>query len=151
VTDYFIYDLDSYTTGLLTFPLTGLSEGSHTLQLIAFDNFNLPAVASVEFNVKESGELAIERFLIYPNPMQSSTSFTFTLSRDCDLTLDIYSVTGKKIHSFQTSGRQGFNAIPWDGRDKRGDRFANNTYFVKVRASVDGLKAEATERLVIYK
>ena len=151
VTDNFSYDLDSHTAGLLTYPLAGLSEGPHTLQVIAFDNFNLPSVASTEFNVKESGELAIERFLIYPNPMQSSTSFTFMLSRDCDLSLDIYSVTGKKIHSFQASGRQGFNAIPWDGRDKRGDRFANNTYFVKLRASADGLKAEATERLVIYK
>ncbi len=151
VTANFSYDLDSHTTGLLVYPLAGLSEGPHTLQLIAFDNFNLPSVATIEFNVKETGDLAIERFLIYPNPMQSSTSFTFMLSRDCDLTLDIFSVTGKKIHSFQASGRQGFNAIPWDGRDKRGDRFANNTYFVKLRAAADGLKAEATERLVIYK
>ncbi len=151
VTGFFNYDLDSYTSGRLTYPLAGLSEGPHTLQVIAFDNLNLPSVASTQFIVEDIGELAIERFLIYPNPMQSSTSFTFMLSRDCDLTIDIYSVTGKKIHSYQASGRQGFNAIPWDGRDKRGDRFANNTYFVKVRAATEGLKAEATERLVIYK
>ncbi len=151
VTSYFSYDLDSHTSGLLSYPLAELSEGPHTLQLIAFDNFNLPSVATTEFLVKEAGELAIERFLIYPNPMQTSTSFTFMLSQDCELTIDIYSVTGKKVHSLQASGRQGFNAIPWDGRDKRGDRFANNTYFVKLRASGDGLAAEATERLVIYK
>ncbi|MCB5246886.1 MAG: C25 family cysteine peptidase, partial [Candidatus Cloacimonetes bacterium] len=151
VTDHFSYDLDSHTTGELIYPLSDLSEGPHTLQLIAFDNFNLPSVAASDFNVKEAGELDIERFLIYPNPMQNSTSFTCMLSRDCDLTIDIYSVTGKKIHSFQASGRQGFNSIPWDGRDKRGDRFANNTYFVKLRATAEGLKAEATERLVIYK
>lgn len=151
VTDHFNYDKDSYTAGVLIYPLVGLAEGSHTLQLIAFDNFNLPAVATSDFLVKQSGELAIERFLIYPNPMQSSTSFTFMLSRDCELSVDIYSLTGKKVHSLQASGRQGFNAIPWDGRDKRGDRLANNTYFVKLRATADSIKAEATERLVIYK
>ncbi len=151
VTEFFSYDKDSHTAGLLTYPLAGLSEGPHTLQIIAFDNFNLPSVASADFTVKDSGELAIESFLIYPNPMQNSTSFTFMLSRDCDLSIDIYSISGKKIHSFDAWGKQGFNAIPWDGRDQRGDRFANNTYFVKLRASSDGLRAEATERLVIYK
>lgn len=151
VTQYFSYNLDSHTSGLLVYPLAGLSQGPHTLQLIAFDNFNLPAVSTTNFSVKETSELDIEGFLIYPNPMQGSTSFTFMLSRDCELSIDIYTVTGKKVHSIQTNGRKGFNAIAWDGRDKRGDRFANNSYFVKLRASTDGLKAEATERLVIYK
>jgi flagellar hook assembly protein FlgD len=151
VTQYFNYSLDSFTDGLLTYPIHGLEEGSHSVKIIAFDNFNLPSVASTSFIVKKSGELSIERFLIYPNPMQNSTSFTFMLSRDCDLNIDIFTVSGKKVHSFKTMGRQGFNAIPWNGRDDRGDSFANNTYFVKVRATADGLKAERTERLVVYK
>ncbi|MBW6514704.1 MAG: type IX secretion system sortase PorU [Candidatus Syntrophosphaera sp.] len=151
VTQYFSYNLDSHTEGLLTYQLSNLAEGPHTLQLIAFDNFNLPSVSSTNFIVKKSGELAIERFLIYPNPMQTSTSFTFMLSQDSDLIIDIYTVTGKKAHSFKALGRQGFNAISWNGKDARGDRFANNTYFVKVRATtLDGRKTEKTEKLVIY-
>ncbi|MGC9362436.1 MAG: C25 family cysteine peptidase, partial [Candidatus Syntrophosphaera sp.] len=150
VTEYFSYDLDSHTQGLLTYPLSDLEEGPHTLQLIAFDNFNLPSVATTEFVVKKTGELSIERFLIYPNPMQSETSFTFMLSRDCDLDIDIFSMSGKKIQSISAPGRQGFNQIPWNGRDRMGDRLANNTYFVKIRARAEGLKAEKTEKLIIY-
>ncbi len=148
--NYFTYDLDSHTQGLLTYSFSDLAEGPHTLQVIAFDNFNQPSVATTNFLVKKSGDLAIDRFLIYPNPMQKSASFTFMLSQDADVTLDIFTVAGKKIHTIKASGRQGFNAVAWDGRDAKGDRLANNTYFVKIRAAQPGKKAEQTERLVIY-
>ncbi len=151
VTDYFSYNLDSHTAGQLVYPLTDLSEGPHTLQLIAFDNFNLPAVASVDFTVKKTGDLTIERFLIYPNPMENDTNFTFLLSQDSELDIDIFTITGKKAHSIKTFGKQGFNSVHWDGKDGSGHRLANNTYFVKIRAKTQDLKAEALERLVIFK
>ena len=150
VNDYFSYDLDSFTQGLLTYQLSSLSEGPHTVQLIAFDNFNLPSVATTEFIVKKSGELSLERFLIYPNPMAKETWFTFMLSEASDVTVDIYTLSGKKAYTLKTFGSQGFNKVRWDGRDSRGDRLANNTYFVKIRARSDSGKAEKTERLVIY-
>jgi len=150
VTGYFSYNTDSFTEGLLVYPLSNLSEGPHTVQIVAFDNFNLPAVASTQFMVKKSGELSLERFLIYPNPMQRDTNFTFLLSQDSDLEIGIFTVSGRKIHSFKALGRQGFNSIAWNGKDGRGDRLANNTYFVKVTARSGNRKAEKTERLVIY-
>ncbi|MDD4310343.1 MAG: C25 family cysteine peptidase [Candidatus Cloacimonetes bacterium] len=52
ITPYFSYDKGSYTSGSLVYPLPNLSEGSHTVKVIAFDNFNLPAVASVSFEAK---------------------------------------------------------------------------------------------------
>jgi hypothetical protein len=150
VTEYFTYDTDSHTSGLLTYPLSGLDEGSHTVQIIAFDNFNLPAVTSTNFIVKKSGELSIERLLLYPNPMQHETWVTFMLSQAGEVEISLFSVTGRKVHSFKATGLQGFNKVRWDGRDAKGDRLANNTYFVKVTARSDGRKAEKTERLVVY-
>jgi len=50
----------------------------------------------------------------------------------------------------KTMGRQGFNSIPWDGRDNKGDKLANNTYFVKIRAKDGKEKTEKIEKLVIY-
>jgi hypothetical protein len=119
VTRHFSYDLDSYTQGMLYYQLPKLSEGSHTVQLIAFDSFNLPAVASTNFTVKIQGNFYIDRFLIYPNPMQRETSFTFMLSEDAELSISIYTIRGRKIRQIETGGRQGFNAIPWDGRDSK--------------------------------
>ncbi|PKN78521.1 MAG: hypothetical protein CVU48_08075 [Candidatus Cloacimonetes bacterium HGW-Cloacimonetes-1] len=151
VTDYFAYDLDSYTSGLLTYPMSNLSEGAHTIQLIAFDNFNSPAVANANFLVKKLGDLSIERLLPYPNPMSKDGHITFMLSQNADLTIGIYTMSGKKIRSIKAIGKPGFNQIYWDGKDGDGDRLANNTYFVKVKAKNAGKSVEKIERIVIYK
>ncbi|MDZ4182930.1 MAG: type IX secretion system sortase PorU [Candidatus Cloacimonadaceae bacterium] len=151
VTQYFSYDRDSFTQGTLTYPLNSLSEGLHTVQVIAFDNFNLPSVASVVFMVKKVGDLYIERLLLYPNPMAKDGNITFMLSKDSEVEIGIFTITGKRIRSIKTNGRQGFNSIYWDGRDTSGNYPANNTYFVKVTAKADNKKTEKTERLVIYK
>lgn len=151
VTQYFDYDQDSYTSGTLRYPLSNLKEGPHTVQVIAFDNLNLPSVASTDFIAKKTGELSIERLLIYPNPIQTDAHITFLLSKDCELDIGIYSISGKRLRRIKTTGREGFNKIYWDGRDNKSNRLANNTYFVKINAKSGSLKAEARERLVIYK
>lgn len=152
VTDLFSYDEDSFTTGSLTYPLSGLSEGEHILQLIAFDNFNRPAVSSMEFNVIKTGKFAITDFLPYPNPMKKAGWFTFVLNESAELQLSLYTIRGKKIQTIKTTASSGYNQIYWDGRDADGDFPANNTYFVKMKAtSLSGKhKAESTTKLVIY-
>ena len=141
VTDYFTYDKGSFTKGSLVYPLSGLSEGTHTIQLIAFDNFNQPSVASTYFVAKKSSALSIDRLLIYPNPLSKDGFITFMLSDNAELNIGIYTMRGKKIRSIKSSGRQGFNKIWWDGKDEQGSALANNSYFVKVKATSSTGKA----------
>jgi hypothetical protein len=152
VTQYFSYDKGSYMSGTLIYPLANLSEGLHSLQVIAFDNFNQPSVATVQFVAKQSSELNIERLLIYPNPISSDGFVTFILSANAELDIGVYTISGKRIRRIKTIGRQGFNNIAFDGRDDKGARLANNTYFVKVKAkNADGKSIEKTEKLVMYR
>ena len=152
VTDLFSYDKDSFTSGSLTYQLSGLSEGSHKIQLIAFDNFNRPSVASIDFLVRKSKSFTIEDFLPYPNPMKKSGYFTFRISEPADVKLTIYTIRGRKIKTIDWTATKDYNQIPWDGRDADGDYLANNTYFIKLTArALSGIgKAEKTEKLVIY-
>jgi hypothetical protein len=152
VTDYFSYNQDSHTAGTLEYQLAGLSEGNHMLQLIAFDNFNRPSVASINFRVSKNKSFLVENFLPYPNPMQKSGWFTFTVSEAADVKIAIYTIRGKKIKTLSTTASKGFNQIAWDGRDGDGDYLGNNTYFIKLTAdALSGSgKAEKTEKLVIY-
>lgn len=152
VTDLFTYDKDSFTSGTLSYQFSGLSEGNHKLQLIAFDNFNRPSVAAIDFVVKQSKSFSIEDFLPYPNPMQKGGQFTFKLSEPADVKLTIYTIRGRKIKTIDWTASKGYNQIPWDGKDADGDYLANNTYFIKLTAkALSGTaKAEKTEKLVIY-
>ncbi|MBP7310639.1 MAG: type IX secretion system sortase PorU, partial [Candidatus Cloacimonetes bacterium] len=152
ITDYFRYDQDSYTSGSLSYPLSDLSEGPHTVQVIAFDNFNRPSVASTDFVARAHAGVAIDRLLMYPNPMAKGGEITFSLSMDAEVNINIFTMRGRKIRNIKASGRNGFNSIFFDGRDDRGDFLANNTYFVRVEAkAADGKKTEQTEKLIIFK
>ncbi|HOH98485.1 MAG TPA: type IX secretion system sortase PorU [Candidatus Cloacimonadota bacterium] len=152
VTQYFSYDTDSYTTGTLVYPLTNLKEGPHTLQIVAFDNFNKPEVANTTFIVRKSGAISLENLLVYPNPVQTNAHVTFIISQPAEITLDIFTMSGKRIRRITTQAVQGFNQIPFDGRDDFGARIANNTYFIRIKAKTsDGKSIEKLERLVIYK
>lgn len=152
VTHYFNYDKGSFSSGLLSYPLPELSEGLHTLQLIAFDNYNNPSVISTFFNAKRTTEINLERLLVYPNPVKKDANVTFMLSATAEVNISVYTVRGKKINSFKVQGIQGFNSIAFSATDSRGDTLANNTYFIKVSAiSPNGKKAEMTERMVVFK
>ncbi|MDD3577831.1 MAG: type IX secretion system sortase PorU [Candidatus Cloacimonetes bacterium] len=152
VTDYFSHDTDSFTTGTLVYPLKDLSVGPHTVQVIAFDNFNLPAVQSTSFIAQSSAAISLENLLIYPNPIKTEGQITFLIDDNSDLTVDVFTMSGRRIRRIETHVQPGFQSIPFDGKDDFGDRLANNTYFIRVRAKNDnGDTVEKVEKMVIYK
>ncbi|MBN1327363.1 MAG: hypothetical protein JW996_05375 [Candidatus Cloacimonetes bacterium] len=135
VTSGFFYDLNSYTKGVLTWQLPEMEEGHHTLRLVVFDNFNAPSIADTEFISRKSGKVSIEQMLPYPNPMKTDGYFTFIITEAAEITLSIYTITGKKIRTIKKFDMEaGYNQIYWNGLDQDGDELANNTYFYKITA-----------------
>ncbi|MDD4805327.1 MAG: type IX secretion system sortase PorU [Candidatus Cloacimonetes bacterium] len=152
VTSYFNYDKDSYTMGSVVYPMEDLSDGPHSVQLIAFDNHNLPSVKTVSFVTNKSSAITLEQLLIYPNPIKTDGYVTFMISEAADITLDVFTMSGRRIRRIEQSVPAGFNKIPYDGRDEMGSKLANNTYFVRLKArNQNGKTVEKQERLVIYK
>jgi hypothetical protein len=150
ITPFFKFNLDSYQRGTIEYPIDNLAPGNHILKILAFDNLNKPAVKTVTFNVSESTELSLSKILPYPNPMpKTGGDFTFMISNDALIKIDIYTLTGKKVNNLQTNVTKGFNSINWNGRDKHGDKLANNTYFYIIKASAAGKSISAREKFII--
>jgi len=125
-------------------------ESVSILKILAFDNLNKPAVKTVSFSVSESSDLSISDILPYPNPMpKSGGDFTFMISNNAEIILDVYTITGKKINSLKSYVTKGFNKISWDGRDKHGDKVANNTYFYIIKASAEGKTVTKREKFIV--
>lgn len=137
VSEFFVYNEGSFTEGTIQYPLLNLEEGPHTLQLKAWDNFNNSSVAQVDFEIASERELLLENVLNYPNPFSRNTQFTFEINQLSVVTIKIYSVAGRLIHTFEDIyvDQPGLFATPlWDGRDELGDPLANGVYFYKVIA-----------------
>ncbi len=88
-------------SGRLAYPLASLAQGAHTFKIKAWDNANNSSSVQFSATVANPGRLAIHDLLNYPNPMQAQTTFYFELTEDVQrMTVDIFTVAGRKIKSF---------------------------------------------------
>jgi hypothetical protein len=84
--------------------------------------------------------------------MKTEGYVSFIISEPAEYTLDLFTMSGRRIRRLEGSASQGFNKIALSARDDFGDRLANNTYFIRIKArSANGKSIEKQERLVIYK
>ncbi len=160
--DYYVTDLDVYTSGSLSFPLRDLEPGLHTLTLKAWDVYNNSSTSELQFMVFDENEsLVIDNVLNYPNPFVNYTEFWFNhnSSEVLDVSVQIFTITGKLVRTLngQTTGVGSKSTasvsrdIVWDGRDDFGDRIGKGVYVykLKVRSETTNKTAEKIEKLVI--
>jgi flagellar hook assembly protein FlgD len=88
----------------------------------------------------------------YPNPIRDKTEFTYMLTRDAEVTIRIYTISGKLIRKLEDIiGTAGFNRTAWNGRDEDEDELANGVYLYKITAETDDEKVEEVEKLIIMR
>ncbi|MBC8278944.1 MAG: type IX secretion system sortase PorU [FCB group bacterium] len=139
LTDYFEYNIDSYTGGSLEHQLDYLSPGVHSMKLRVWDSFN--NVYQTEFSIEAldfdaEGEYLFD-LLNYPNPFKESTTLTFKLLEPAKVKIEIYTVAGRKIRTLGPKFCYPvfvYDQFSWNGRDFEGDQVANGVYLYKVKA-----------------
>jgi len=163
--DFFTAALDDHRSGEARFPLKNLPEGPHQIRVKAWDVANNPAEGSTDFIVANSGKIALQHVLNYPNPFTDRTCFQFDLNlanQELDVLIQIFTVAGKLVKTidqtiFSDGALRRDDCIEWDGRDDFGDTLARGVYLYKIRVrasdALDGtLQGESKfEKLVLLK
>ena len=154
--DFYEANLNSYQKGIVRYPFSGLTNGTHTLKIKAWDIYNNSSEATTEFVVAQSANLALDHVLNYPNPFTTHTSFFFEHNQPCcslDVKIQIFTITGRLIKTIdKTVQTMGYRAEPidWDGLDDYGDPIGKGVYIYKIKVKDNnGSTAEKTEKLVI--
>jgi hypothetical protein len=154
--EYYESELDSYKNGSLSYQLSNLSEGKHTLRLKVWDVYNNSSEAFTEFVVSKSSGFDIEHVLNYPNPFTTNTDFYFdhnALGQQLTIRVQIFTVSGKLVKTIDHSEiSEGYRAGPinWDGRDQYGDRIGKGTYIYKIKVTNSfDQSVEKFEKIVI--
>ncbi|MEN9522760.1 MAG: type secretion system sortase PorU [Bacteroidota bacterium] len=154
--DFYETDLDSYQKGSLRYPFKNLSVGQHTLMLKAWDVYNNPNTAELEFTVAENNQVSLSHVLNYPNPFTTHTTFFFEHNmpgQALDVMINIYTISGKNIKTIrqqvQTSGYRS-DSIDWDGLDEFGDKIGRGVYFYKLTVKNNsGITHTKMQKLVV--
>ncbi|MDD3966601.1 MAG: type IX secretion system sortase PorU [Candidatus Neomarinimicrobiota bacterium] len=135
----FVYEQNDFSRGSVEFPVhLYLDEGTHFLEISAFDNYNNYAQTEVSVTVLTGAAAYVQDLVNYPNPFSVRTDFTFTAAVDASATLQIYSLSGKPVARMEDIPvRRGFNAVPWEARDDHGYPLAAGVYFYVLRIRED--------------
>ncbi len=155
LTELFEYTRDDFRSGSLEYEITDLDPGLHTFKIKAWDNANNSSSVEFEGTVVISESFEIVDLLNYPNPMQDSTIFSFTITQPISqLSVEIFTLSGKKIKSFNDFSRRNpgyYDDIVWYGKDFDRYRVATGVYIYKATAvgENDGTVTESFGKIVI--
>ncbi|HVI45528.1 MAG TPA: type IX secretion system sortase PorU [Chitinophaga sp.] len=142
--DYFEATLNSYRKGNVSFLLRGLSVGDHKITVEAWDTYNNSTVTSIYFKVAESGDLAVEEVVNYPNPFRGATKFSFVHNQpeqQLDVDLQVFTTDGRLVKTMRNTifpGTGRFEGIPWDGHGDTGARLPAGIYFYRLIIKSNG-------------
>ncbi|NTW25457.1 MAG: type IX secretion system sortase PorU, partial [Lentimicrobium sp.] len=154
--DFYQSDLNTYRSGVITFPFHDLAPGLHTLRLKVWDVNNNSSEVTTEFVVSNSNELTMGDFVAWPNPMSDQVTFEFEhnqAGQELEALLEIYTLSGQKAatlnrlifaEGYRTAG------FGWDGRGSDGHLLANGFYIGKLSLKTDtGLSSEKSVKVII--
>lgn len=128
-----------------------LVDDRYVLAIRAVDKLgNGPAEKTLAFQV--SSDLLIENVLVSPNPVAQNAHFTFILSRPAEVTVQIYTLSGRLIARLEEPfARAGYNQVAWTGTDQKGRLLANGTYLYTILAKDGTSDAKIKEKLIMYR
>jgi hypothetical protein len=67
-----------------------------------------------------------------PNPFSRATTFPVGLPASGEVRVEVYDVAGRRIRAFAQTLPAGWQSLPFDGRDGRGQPLPNGVYFFRV-------------------
>ena len=133
ITDNFVYNINSITTGQISLENYGMS--SINLMVSAWDNANNPSEKEILLYSAREDKIRIYNAFNFPNPFSDQTKLTFELSSDAQVSISIYTIGGKRIKQIDNKiYQQGFHQVDWNGRNQFGSLLANGVYIYKIVA-----------------
>lgn len=156
--DYYETSPNDYQHGFVNFPITGLSEGKHSLVVKAWDMFNNSGEGTVNFVVINGQIVQINNLMSYPNPFHDKTHFVFEHNHpgeELKVQINIFSTSGYLVRTledvFTPSGSRS-NEIIWDGTSNNGAQAPAGLYVYKLSiTTIQGIQATAYQKLVLIR
>ena len=138
------------TLGNITYQLSDLTSGPHTLRLRVWDVYNNVSEKTISFNVVPGLAPEIADVYATSNPASVETSFYVKHNRPdaiVNVTIEVYDLMGRLVWKTTQSGRSDMyrsNQVTWDLTDRGGRRVPRGIYVYRATISTDGVK-EATK------
>lgn len=155
--DYFEPSGEDFSQGIIRFPLSDLTEGTHTLSLRVWNIFNFSSQAEITFVVKSSKRGEQMKLKNYPNPFSESTEIILEHNQANSILsaeLQIFDRTGRLVLQEDVTpyiSTYTVGPIQWDGTSNGGGQTGNGIFFARMRlkTNTDEIYTEP-QKMVIF-
>ncbi len=149
---------NTYQHGFVSFPISGLTDGPHSIKVRAWDVNDNVGEGTVDFVVVDGQIMDIQQLGNYPNPFSGTTHFVFEHNHpdeELDINIGIFNIGGSLVkeikEKFTPTGSRTAD-ITWDGTDNGGNKLASGVYVYRLSlTTTKGFKTSAYQKLVIVR
>ena len=160
--NYFQNDIGSFKKGNLEFPIRGLSVGTHSLIVKAWDNFNNSSSKEIRFvvGVNEINNLIVKEVKLFPNPFSDGVYLSLEnayAGKSVHISLDIKDMLGRSVatkdwtYNNSTARPGAFYELAWDGKKIDGTSLPAGSYFctIGLKSDTDGAEFKINKKLIL--
>lgn len=156
VAQYYTPDENDPTAGSLTYRLSGVDQGKHSLKFIVWDNANNSSSAILEFNISALWKPSIEKLTTDVNPATTNVNFivaTDGVADDMSCLLEVFDINGRKVWSGTAPSFRRTDSrvsLGWDLNDSGGCRVQSGIYLYRATVTTEaGAKVTKTRKLIV--
>ncbi len=148
LTDYFTFDIGSYTSGQIHFVIPELEEGKHKLHLRVWDLLGNMTDVPLDFNVARSMQPTISDVYVSPNPISGTATFYITTDMtgsEANVCVDIISTKGMVMQTVEwNTVLSSTTSLSWQPTG-----LPQGLYLYRIRISCDGYNYVSTTKKLI--
>ena len=121
----------------LTFDTTDLAGITYNSTIVIIDEYDHEITIPVTLDVDATDTddmvpLTTQLNGNYPNPFNPTTTISFDLAKDSNVTLDIYNIKGQKVNTLVNDHLDaGYHKITWNGLDNSGKKVSSGIFFYR--------------------
>lgn len=153
---YFAHDSEREGAGTITYPLSDIAPGEHTLALTVWDNANNSSTSELRFNVGAAMDPVITNLATNVNPAVADVTFSVTIDRpntEVNCLLEVFDLSGSRVWSSEqnlTTDIQSNIQTTWDLTTGGGHRVPRGIYLYRATVTTaEGTYTSASRKLAV--
>jgi hypothetical protein len=116
-----------------------------------FTQVLIPMIEIVDVEDYEipKSEYLISNLINYPNPFNPTTTISFNIDNESDVSITVYNVKGQKVTTLVDKHfENGSHTVTWNGKDSKNKSVSSGIYFYKLNVNN---KTEAVKKCLLLK
>ena len=150
LSDYFVTEQSDPGAGTVSYTLTGLSEGEHTLEFLVWDNAGNSTRSGFDFRIAPQSEIPDLNIYTDASPAVSSVTFYIDSSEAVSGIIEVFDLAGRRVWYNEAPKGDGALSTQWNLNDNGGTRVPRGIYLYRATVrDAAGNEHRATKKFAV--